>query len=242
MKRLFLILPFVIAMACNQAPAPNLTVEEVLEQTILKHDPQKKWSQWSINVHIQEPRIQNPYRYSIVKWNNSAPTFEMIRNREEHTAKYIVDKGDNSKVLLDGSENIDTALVRKYLLDPARSKGYRGYYKVMFGLPMVLDSDIVKTYNGVSKVFFNNEACYKLELELKEPMISKFWNVFFDEKDFSIKGLELVDPNEPGKGERLYFDQAIEINGITIPRMHHWHDLKDDSYLGSDIIVNDLSE
>lgn len=42
------------------------------------------------------------------------------------------------------------------------------------------------------------------------------------------------------KGERLYFDKSITINGITIPRIRHWYEMNDE-FSGSDIILKQLN-
>lgn len=57
-----------------------------------------------------------------------------------------------------------------------------------------------------------------------------------------VKGIEITFPDKPNEGERIYFDGIIMINGIKTPQIRHWHELKDDSYAGSDLIIKELSE
>lgn len=58
----------------------------------------------------------------------------------------------------------------------------------------------------------------------------------------TVKGIEIIFTDKPNKGERIYFDEHIIINGIKIPRIRHWHELKDDTYSGTDIIIKELTD
>lgn len=229
-----------LALGCNQEK--KLDGDLILKESINKHDPQNIWDSVQLNIHIQEPRLLNPQRYSLLKLDNLNNTFELSRNRDQHISRHIIDDKGNGIVLLDGSEVIDSVLVKKYRLYPERNFGYKEFFYLMYGLPMSLNKNTIEKTERTSSVSFNGEDCFKIEMVLKKEMISKYWTVFISKKDFMVQGVEIVFPKEPEKGERLYFDQLFEVNGLLIPRIRHWHELKDDSYSGSDIIVNSLIE
>ncbi|AWX46318.1 hypothetical protein HME9304_03351 [Flagellimonas maritima] len=215
--------------------------QSILEKTIAVHDSLDTWQTATLNLHIQEPRVSNPSRYSILKLDNENNTFELSRNRDEHISKHIIESNGNSSVLLDGKVETDTTLIQKYRLDASRSIGYKNFYKLLYGLPMSLE-EAMKEVVSTSDILFNNENCYSIEIELKEAIISKFWNIYVSKNDMTLKGVDIVFPDDPEKGDRIYFDGTINIDGLKIPRIRHWHELKDDTYSGSDLIIKEIQE
>ena len=235
---LFGILIFILS-ACNQEK--SLDGLQILNESITAHDSSGTWNRASLNLYIQEPRVSNPLRYSILKLDNSKNTFELSRNRDEYVSKHVIESDGNSFTLLDGKKEIDTSLIKKYRLDPQRNIGYKNFYQLMYGLPMSLNSYMEKIVS-TTEVVFNKEQCYKIEVELKEPMISKHWIIYISKANNRITGIEIVFPDKPNEGDRLYFEGIIKIDGIKIPRIRHWHELKNDAYSGSDIIVKEIME
>ena len=73
------LLSFFLLIFFGCAEKPTLTNNDILEKGIHKHDPNKKWKSAKINVRIQEPRVQNPKRYSIVKLNNENGSLQCFR-------------------------------------------------------------------------------------------------------------------------------------------------------------------
>ncbi len=216
----------------------SLDGKEILNKSIINHDQGRNWDELKLSIYIQEPRVSNPSRYSIVKLNNQDHSFELIRNRGNSVSKHVIDEKGVSKVYLDDSEEITKDLVEKYRLNPERNKGYRNFYKMMYGLPMSLNEEIVHEIGKVGSSMYNNIDCYKIPIQLKEEMFSKDWIIYISKDKFDFKGMEIIFPDDKTKGERLYFDGSIRINGIKIPRVRHWHEL-DDAYAGSDIILKE---
>ncbi|UII75643.1 DUF6503 family protein [Flagellimonas sp. HMM57] len=234
-----LIFGLLLTLSFGYGQEPKLHGRSILEKAMTVHDSLDKWKAATLNFHIQEPRISNPHRYSILKLNNAKNTFELTRNREIHISKHIIESDGNSIVLLDGKVETDTMLIKKYRLDASRNIGYKNFYKLLYGLPMSLENrigNVLQTSNSI----FKNESCYKVEIELKDAIISKFWNVYISQADMTLKGVDIVFPGEPEKGDRIYFEGIIEVDGIKIPRIRHWHELKNDTYSGSDLVIKEL--
>ncbi|MBW8244597.1 hypothetical protein K1F50_17450 [Muricauda oceani] len=215
--------------------------KKIFRESMDYHDPSNSWENTTLNIHIQEPRTLNPHRYSVVELDNSDNTFRLKRNRDDNISEHIIDKNGSSSVLLNGEIATDTALINKYRLDPSRNIGYRQFYQIFYGLPMSLENRISEIKNTMETTFANQE-CYKVEIELKEPMFSKDWNLFISKSTKEIIGIEIVTKDKPAEGERLYFEKTITINEIRIPRIRHWHELSDDSYSGTDIIIDILTD
>lgn len=226
----------VFLLGCNQEEAPDGS--SILAQTMLKHDSLGLWNEAKINLHIQEPRLSNPHRYSILELNNANGAFKLTRNRGTSISEHIIDSNGNSYVLLDGEAVIDTALIKQYRLDPSRNMGYKKFYKLLYGLPMSLN-DPQNEIVGTSESVFDGEKCFKIAMKLNEPMISEYWNLFVSKASMEVKGVEIVIADNDG-GERIYFDELIVVNGIKIPRIRHWHELNNDTYSGSDLIIKEV--
>lgn len=239
MKKIFLIVLTLFLAGCNQEK--TLDGKLILENTIAKHDSLNNWNNTKLNLHIQEPRISNPYRYSILNLDNSNNSFKLKRNRDQHISEHIVDSNGNSFTLLDGKTETDSILIKKYRLEAKRNIGYMNFYQLLYGLPMSLNN-YLKEIISTSETVFNKEECYKIGMQLKESIISNQWNLFISKSTMEIKGIEIIVPGKPDGGERIYFDKLITVDGIKIPQIRHWHKLKNDSYSGSDLIIKELKE
>jgi len=237
MKETVLIILSLFLFGCNQEKI--LDGELILKETIVKHDSLNYWNKAKLSLHIQEPRISNPYRYSLLKLDNSNNSFKLTRNRDLNISEHIIDSNGNSFTILNGKTETDSLLIKKYRLDASRNIGYKNFYQLLYGLPMSLNNSL-KQIISTSENLFNEEECYKIEMELKEPVISKYWNLFVSKSSMEIKGIEIILPDKPDGGDRIYFDGLINVNGMKIPRIRHWHQFKDDTYSGSDLIIKEL--
>ncbi len=241
-KSIIYVLCIPIVLLSCKVKEESLSGQSIIEQSITKHDPNASWDTIDLKIHIQEPRLSNPGRYSIVSINNATNAFKLIRNRDTHLAEYSIDDKGNAQVALDGIKDIDEELIEKYRLNPKRNKGYQDFYRIMYGLPMSLTSETIESIDKVSIETFNKIDCFKIEIKLKEKLFSKHWYVFISKMDYELKGIEIIFPDDTTKGERLYFDGNIEIKNINIPRIRHWHEYSDNAYLGSDIIVKTIMD
>ena len=220
---------------------PEAELSERTRQTINQsrsfHDPSGKWENTLLNFHIEEPRIGNPTRFSEIFLNIADGTFSLVRNREDHLTTYSMDANGKPMVLLDGSEQFDEELRARYRLYPDRVSGYRDFYRMMYGLPMSLELSRIRSLGDVTAGSFQGERAIVFTIEWKKSIIKPVWKVFLNPETYSTMGVELIDPDDAGSGERIVFEGLIAYNGIRIPHMRHWYSLKNNSYLGSDIII-----
>lgn len=236
--RYFTLFLAILLAGCTSQQS-QLTGKEILAKSIQKHDPKSQWSSSEFTLRIQEPRIQNSERFSLVYINNANNAFKLLRNRGEKIASYGINSEGITTVLLDNKIVTDSLSVQQYMLQPERIHIYKNSYETMLGLPMSLNKDLISKIGKVSKVNFNEKTAFKIEVELKRNVFSNHWVLYVSDKDFRLLGIDIVFPNDPEKGERLYFEKSIQIGDIAIPRVKHWYDLKN-SYLGSDVIVKRL--
>ena len=208
MRYLFL-LSLVLLISC-QPKEKEYSGKEILEKSIQKHDPRGQWNTAEFTLRIQEPRLQNPVRFSLVYLNNKTNAFKLMRNREDKIASYGINDKGIITVLLDTKAVEDSISIQRYLLQEARVKVYQNSYQTMLGLPMTLNNDFIENIRTVSKESFNGKSAFKLELTLKRKVFSDRWNVYFSQDDFTLLGIDVVSHDNPSQGERLYFEKSIQ--------------------------------
>ncbi|MEO1435813.1 MAG: DUF6503 family protein [Bacteroidota bacterium] len=209
----------------------------LLEKSKQAHDPDQLWETLSYELYLQEPRIGNPTRYSEVKLNNTTGAFELKRNRDEHVSTHLIDEEGTATVLLNGEPVEEDALIEKYRLYPDRNAAYRQFYQLMLGLPMSLDGSLVKTVSNPTKTTFNRQDALAIPVTLRESIISDRWILYLDLPTSRLLGMDLLSDDPENLGERIVFDSEFDLNGLMVPRIRTWYDLKTKGYLGSDILI-----
>jgi hypothetical protein len=210
---------------------------EALKSSNSFHDPTSKWDETVMNFHIEEPRISNPTRYSEIYLNVADGTFSLVRNRDDHLATYSMDANNNPLVLLDGNEQIDEEHRSRYRLYPDRVSGYREFYRILYGLPMSLDFELIRKIDDMREAMFLDQKAMVIGIQWYEPVIKPYWKLYLDPATYRIIGIELMEKGKPGVGERIVFDGIVDYKGLQIPRMRHWYSMDKNVYLGSDIII-----
>ncbi len=243
LKHLFIILTILFNSSfCKPDKTPlKLTGIVLLEKSIEYHDPGGNWSNSSISVHIQEPRIGNPSRYSILQIDNEREYFALTRATDEGDAKRVVEK-NTARVFLNGTKDIPLNMVEELRLSPEANFGYQRFYRLMYGLPMSLLEDEIKEVKDPVRTSFLAKDVFEVEVILNEAMISDTWVLYIDTSNFQLLGLRLLHEAEDNEDEQIIFDGAYEFDGITIPRFRHWSRIQSKEYRGSDIILKATSE
>ena len=223
-------------ISCNRES--QMEPEKVLEASQRYYDPQDQWKTSRIDLHIIEPRISNPARYSKITLNNKDQSFVLERNRDEHISLHKIDSLGEASVTLDGLPVQDSLTIAKYRLNPERNFGYRAFYQKLVGLPMSIHVNELNKNMKSSVVIFDKRSCYQLNIQLEEAIISKTWKIYVDYETYELIGLEILSEDGDQEGERIYFEGEVDINGMLIPRMRHWYSLGQEVYGGSDLIIN----
>lgn len=227
--------------ACQQSPTPP-TPQQLLARAIAQHDPEGQWESMRFHAHIQEPRVANTQRYSIVDMDNASGAFSLSRNRGAHVARYALDAQGNSSVWLDGKQDFADSTAAKYRLDTAMVRRYRGFYHFMYGLPMVLGDTAQLVAGEAQRTMFQGQPCYQVALEANHAPMSKHWRVYIGVDTPWVRGVDIVFPAAPEKGERIVFGLPMSVGGVWLPRARHWHGLADGQYGGTDIVMKLMAD
>lgn len=245
MKLFYLtILPFLLSFLVDQDESVKNNCKNgyyILGKSKLKHDPQQEWTHADLKIHIQEPRIQSPERYSKITLNNKGNSFEIERDSEDGKIKRKIDEHGNFQAWL--NEGIaPLEIVEKYGLNKERSEGYWNFYKTMYGLPMSITEDFYLKIDSAAITNFDDKEVYRINVELKDELFSKHWALLISTKNYELVGLEIEFPDKPEKNELIQFEGVFTSGGLNIPRIRHWYSKEQMEYLGSDIIVKEVKE
>lgn len=213
----------------------TLSAGEVLQSSIKFHDPEGQWPGAALRFVIDEPRTENPERLSEVFLNNAREAFS-INRRYENT---LVTRGimrDSCYSLVDSVlvSPGDTALIRLHRLECERTRGYRSFYRLLNGLPMSLHAPEVYLGPAVEADSINGKSAIRITARMGDPIISEEWFFYFNPENYQLLGYGYA---AEGAGEYLILDGLVEAGGMKLPRMRHWYNRGDNSYLGSDIYV-----
>lgn len=220
--------------------AQETTSDFVIEKSIKFHDPLSRWNKTTLSVHIQEPRIQNPLRFSKLKLNLSNGEFSLIREYELGEVDRIISATREARILVNGTSNFSEEVREEYRLDSSRNMGYKTFYQMLYGFPMSLSGDLVEEISQFSKETVFGKEYFMIEYTLKEPIISDRWKVYFSKEDYSVQALKFVHREPEKEDEIILFGGEFIWDKITIPRYRHWYLSESREYLGSDIIVKEL--
>ncbi|MEM9671105.1 MAG: DUF6503 family protein [Cyclobacteriaceae bacterium] len=223
-------------------PSKCKNSQYILNQSKLKYDVNQQWNQSELSMHIQEPRIGNPQRYSRVVLNNTNNYFEIERTYDEGNIKQSLGDDEDYQVLLDENSDVSAEIREKYRLSEERGEGYRNFYQTMYGLPMSITENFYTEIAPAEPITFEGKDAYRISLELNQEMISKHWRLIIATEDFTLLGVEFYHPENSNEGERIKFEDEVQLGNISLPRMRHWYDNKTEEYLGSDIIVSEISQ
>lgn len=215
--------------------------EYILSKANKVYDANNQWQHSAINIHIQEPRVGNPQRYTKLLLNNASNYFEMERQKDIGTIKRIVNEHEKSEILVNGKSDISTEIKEKYALNLERTLKSKNFYKILYGVPMSITNELWDNIEPAQQIVFEGKEAYKIAIELKETLISKHWALLISKENYELLAIEFNHPEQPeNEGEIIKFNGEYEINGMKIPRIRNWYAKGTNEYLGTDIIVTEL--
>lgn len=212
--------------------------EYIIEQSKKQYDPKDVWTTSALYLHIQEPRPQTPHRYSILNLDNSSGAFQLTREYDIGVIEYLIDDKGNAEIRLNGSPEISEEHRKEYRLQDERIFSYRAFYQTINGLPMSLSPEIWLSISEPKIVRFEGSDVYRIDLELKEPIISKYWTVMISVDDYVLTGLQFRhEDNAAKEDELILFEGQYSVGTMTLHRFRHWYLFDSRTYLGSDILL-----
>ncbi len=115
MKSLIALLAILTTLGWNTDNSNCKNSIYILDQVKQEYAADHDWNESVIKIHIQEPRIGNPQRFTKLWLHNSSDYFEMERNREDGIIKRIITENDESRFALNGESNISSEIKESHL-------------------------------------------------------------------------------------------------------------------------------
>ncbi|WP_350291486.1 DUF6503 family protein [uncultured Croceitalea sp.] len=123
----------------------------ILNQVKEKYDASSNWKNSEIKIHIQEPRVGNPERYTKLFLNNTTDYFEMERTKDVGVIKRILNVNEKSEVFVDGKSDLTSEIKEKYALNVEKTKEHKNFYKTLYAVPMSITDKVWNTIDPAVK-------------------------------------------------------------------------------------------
>ena len=244
MKALSLLLTISLAaftLSWQSPPPPCKNSAYIWNQVQKAYDPGDQWGEAKLRIHIQEPRVGNPQRFTRLQMDNARGYFEMDRNQGEVIMTRIITGEGEAQFALDGETNLSQEQIDTYDLTLGRNQRHKNFYQAMYGMPMSIREADWINIEPAQAIEFEGKEAYSIRLERKEPLITKHWTLITSRQMDKILAIVFNHPEEPDHEEEiLKFEGEYEVNGISIPRIRNWYIRQTGEYLGSDIVVMEL--
>ena len=236
----YILLLIVISFSMTSV-GQNLKGSELLQRAINYHDADGKWNSFNNEFKVVMTTPNAPKRTSHIKINLPSQYFSVTAIRDTVTTVYTLDKGICEMIyngkLLDSAK----ALEKKMTCD--RANLYKNYYTYLYGLPMKLKDDGTNLSETVEKITFKGKDYLKLQVTYDDTVGSDIWYFYFNPISYALEAYQFFKTDDKGNqnpesGEYILLTEETTVNGIKMPKVRAWYYNKDNTYLGTDTLID----
>ncbi len=192
---------------------------DVVKNALSYHDPEGLWPELNARLYFEEVQPNGDIRKTEARIDNTTGYFRLNRGDYEiHGMK------------------MDSCFVEKGDYDCARAERMRNYYVYLWGLPMKLMDEGTRIRPEASLIDWQNVPCYEVVVDYEEDR----WYFYFTRDDYRMIGYMFV--KHDGSGERIVLNGEKKVGSMKIPAQRSWFVLGDDRYLGTDRLVQSISQ
>ena len=224
--------------ATEQAPTgPPATGPELLDAAIAYHDPDDRWATFRHTLVIDQSRPDGSERRATIFLDASSSDFTY----EEATDDGHLVKGTDGEKCF---ATVDAATpteeqVSSLRLDCPGIQRMRNYYLYLWGLPMKLRDPGTNIDPAIRDAEFDGRATKAVRVSYDPDVGSDTWYFYFDPDTYRMVGYRFYHDEAAGDGEYILLDGEREVLGMKIPVERRWFTNAEDSYLGTDVLVDD---
>ncbi|MGV6829785.1 MAG: DUF6503 family protein [Flavobacteriales bacterium] len=234
---LFIFFLFFGLSLCSQ----NLTGKQLLEKSIDYHDPHGHWSKFNDSLTIFMETPDKRKRITKIKINLPEEYFYSKVVRDSLTTVFMIKK-DSCEIVFNGSKNFSKETAIKYKLSCDRAKMYQNYYTYLYGLPMKLKDPGTIINPKVEKKIVKGKAYLVLKVSYPEDIGNDVWYFYFNTKTFAMEMYQFyhldAKSGQEKEGEYILLSNEELIFGIKMPKKRAWFTNKDDTFLGTDVLIS----
>ena len=236
----FLAIGFLVACGVESAPAnsPPSTGPELIEATIAYHDPGGEWPSLRHGLVIDQSRPDGSSRRATVRLDVPQSTF----SHEEDTGEGLVAKGvtgDGCFATVDGRQPTEEQVTSLRLDCPAIER-MRNYHLYLWGLPMKLRDPGTIIDPVIADDEFDGRATKVVKVTYDAEVGTDTWYFHFDPSTYRMVGYQFYHDETTGRGEYILLSGERDVLGMKIPVERRWFTNAEDSYLGTDVLVDDV--
>lgn len=222
--------------------AQSINAEQLIKASIQYHDPDSHWKTFSDTLIIEMTSPQQTPRVSKVYINNLKNDFYLEVEKDNAVSSYSI-KSDKCELKLNGKSDFSATEVKKFNLTCERGKMLKNYYTYLYGMPIkIMDPGTIIT-NKVEEKIFQGKDYLVLKVSYTPEVGGDIWFFYFNPKTFALEVYQFFKTDDSrqlieGSGEYIVLSEETEIGGIKMPKIRKWYHNKNDSYLGTDSLLN----
>ncbi|MEM1205821.1 MAG: DUF6503 family protein [Acidobacteriota bacterium] len=213
----------------EEAPSPP-TADEVLERSIVHHDPEGRFLKRGHRLQYRETRPNGSVRDTRVEVDVPAGWFSIVR--DDGTALEGAINGDRCTATVDGAP---PAAESEW--DCRRVELLRNYYTYLWGLPMKLRDPGAHIDPEVQVTSFQGRPVYGLRVTYDPGVGEDIWYVYFDRDTAAMVGYRFYHDEAKGDGEYIVLSGELAAAGMRLPSERAWYTHQGDRHLGTDTLT-----
>ena len=221
-----------LAIAAGQS---NLTADDILQKSILYHDPTGILMDTPLLFELVETRPNGQDRLTSILINIPSKHFEMTRHYDSISIKTSVHAGQVQFLVNDNLPPTDE-WVRQYHLNPQRAEMLKNYYEYLWLLPIKLTDPGTILHQQVKRKEFFGAVLLELKVTYKPEVGSDSWYFYFDPELYALKGYRFYHDEQKGDGEYILLEGEEVFKKLKLPKTRKWYTHQDDRFLGSDTL------
>jgi hypothetical protein len=210
--RYFLIVLLAVATSCEE----TLTSQSIISKSIAYHDPEGQWKTFDHSLNFEEQRPDGTMRETSVHIDLPNSSYYVYREDQ-----YEFEMVNSELKIMDGE------------IDSNRAEVIKNYYLYLWGLPMKL-ADHNTPIGDWKRGKWQNKSSLEVEVNYEKDT----WFFHFDPETFQMIGYQFYTDSLLTKGENIYLQEVINVQGIQIPKRRSWYSIPDNKYLGVDILAS----
>ncbi|MFX0555859.1 DUF6503 family protein [Maribacter sp. CXY002] len=216
--------------------AQQLSGNQLLDNAINYHDPQGKWSTFKGKFVIEMTTPEKTPRLTLLELNFPKDYFKATVRKKPNTVEYILDK-DSCNLKLNYSEVIADHYRDSLQINCGRAKMLKNYYTYLYGLPMKLKDAGTNVDPTVIKKKFKGKDYLRLKVTYDANVGKDIWYFYFDPNTYAMEVYQFYHDESKNDGEYILLSDILEVNGINMPKTRAWYYNKDNTYLGTDVLL-----
>jgi len=224
-----------LVIVCKTGFCQSITGDELLENAIAYHDPNRHWSTFNNVLNITMTTPEGSDRMSKITINLPEHYFQVVATKNGTTTEFTVDNG-KCRLALNGQTQLTDDELKANKLSCERANMYKNYYTYLYGLPMKLkDPGTIVQQKVEDKIFKGNEYLV-LRVTYEKGVGTDVWYFYFNPKSYALEIYQFYHDEAKNDGEYILLSDTEVIDGIKMPKVRAWYTNKEDKYLGTDTL------